>query len=315
MPTFDTPGKVAIRVGIGGGHVSFDTVDGATTTVDVEALRDDEITREAIDAMTIEARDRGDHHEIVVEAPKRHGGWLAGLGRGPKIGVRVRCPHGSDVRVSTSSADVEADGRFGDVEANTASGDLTFDVVDGSLKMNSASGDIVAREVGSTGSIKTASGDVRVDRARGRSRSTSSRATSRLARRTATSRSRRSPATRRSRRSAAASTRRCSRFPGDVRVGVAPGLRLWIDGSSVSGSLGRSSTSRTIPSPRRAAVPTVPSWSCALAPSAATSRSCAARQSPSHSRPEPQSASGSRAPQGVCPYDSSANSSASSASA
>jgi DUF4097 and DUF4098 domain-containing protein YvlB len=237
MPTFDTPGKVAIRVGIGGGHVSFDTVDGATTTVDVEALRDDEITREAIDAMTIEARDRGDHHEIVVEGPKRHGGWLAGLGRGPKIGVRVRCPHGSDVRVSTSSADVEADGRFGDVEANTASGDLTFDVVDGTLKMNSASGDIIAREVGSTGSIKTASGDVRVDRARG---SLSVNAVSGDVEvgeahgdiSVATVSGDQEISSLRGGEHA-----KVQSVSGDVRVGVAPGLRLWIDGSSVSGSL------------------------------------------------------------------------------
>ena len=81
---FRHPGKVAIRVGIGGGHVSFDTVDGATTTVDVEALRDDEITREAIDAMTIEARDRGDHHEIVVEAPSATAAGSPGSAEAPR---------------------------------------------------------------------------------------------------------------------------------------------------------------------------------------------------------------------------------------
>ena len=84
MPVFDTPGKVALKIGLGGGHVSVETDDVEETTVEVEALRDDEVTREAIAAMRIEARDRGGFHEVVVEAPKRSQGWLGALGRGPE---------------------------------------------------------------------------------------------------------------------------------------------------------------------------------------------------------------------------------------
>src|SRR5262245_20992279 len=167
MPVFDTPGKVALKIGLGGGHVYVETDDVKETTVDVEALRNDEVTREAIEAMRIEARDRGGFHEVVVEAPKRSAGWLGALGRGPKIGVRVRCPNNADVRVNTSSADVEANGLFGEVEANTASGDLAFDHVAGYFKTNGASGDVVVRVVEGAASIKTASGDVRVGKALG----------------------------------------------------------------------------------------------------------------------------------------------------
>jgi hypothetical protein len=237
MPVFDTPGKVALRISLGGGHVSLETADVTQTTVDVEALRDDDVTREAIAEMTIEARDRGGYHEVVVEAPKRSPGWLGAFGRGPKIGVRVRCPHDADARVNTSSADVEADGRFGDVEVNTASGDLSFDTVGGSLKANSASGDISIGEIRGTGSIKTASGDVRVRRALGALSANLvsgdlelGEAFSDVA--LATVSGDQEVAALRGGEHA-----KVQSVSGDVRIGIAPGLRLWIDGSSVSGSM------------------------------------------------------------------------------
>lgn len=237
MPVFETPGKVAVRISIGGGEVSVATDDVAQTTVEVEALRDDDVTREAIAAMTIEARERGGVHEIVAEAPKRTHSWFAGLGRGPKISVRIRCPHGADLRVNTSSADVEAEGRFGDVEANTASGDLSFEDVDGSFKANSASGDISVREIGGAGAIKTASGDARVGRARGplsvnlvSGDVELGEAFDRIAV-ASVSGDQEVGAIR------GGEEAKVQSVSGDIRVGVAPGLRLWIDGSSVSGTI------------------------------------------------------------------------------
>jgi DUF4097 and DUF4098 domain-containing protein YvlB len=234
---FETPGKVALKIGIGGGEVSVTTDDVTETTVEVEALRDDDATHEAIGAMTIEARERGGGYEVVVEAPKRSHGWLAGLGRGPKIGVRVRCPHGADLRVNTSSADVEADGRYGDVEANTASGDLTFETVSGSFKANSASGDVSVHEVGAAGAIKTASGDARVGRAHGplsvnlvSGDIELGHAFDRIAI-ASVSGDQEIGAIR------GGEEAKVQSVSGDIHVGIAPGLRLWIDGSSVSGSI------------------------------------------------------------------------------
>ena len=188
----------SLKIGLGGGHVSVETDDVEETTVDVEALRDDEVTREAIAAMRIEARDRGGFHEVVVEAPKRSRGWLGALGRGPKIGIRVRCPHDADLRVNTSSADIEADGRLGDVEVNTASGDVSLErhlLAQG----EQCERDVSVREIGASGAIKTASGDVRVQRAHGTLSANLVSGDFELGRRSRTSRSRRSPATRRSR--------------------------------------------------------------------------------------------------------------------
>jgi putative adhesin len=237
MHVFDTPGKVALKIGLGGGQVSVETDDVGQTTVDVEALRDDEVTREAIAAMTIEARERGGVHEVVVEAPKRSQGWLGALGRGPKIGVRVRCPHDADVRVNTSSADIEVDGRSGDVEVNTASGDVSLEHVTGTLKVNSASGDVSVHEIGAAGAIKTASGDVRVQRAHGTLSANLVSGDFELGEAfddisiATVSGDQEVAALRGGERAKVQSV------SGDVRVGIAPGLRLWIDGSSVSGSI------------------------------------------------------------------------------
>ena len=237
MPVFDTPGKVALKIGLGGGHVSVETDDVKETTVDVEALRDDEATHEAIAAMRIEARDRGGFHEVVVEAPKRSGGWLGALGRGPKIGVRVRCPHDADLRINTSSADIEVEGRVAEVEVNTASGDVSLENVTVSLKANTASGDVSVGEIGASGAIKTASGDVRVQRAHGTLTANLVSGDFELGEAfddisIATVSGDQEIAALRGGEHA-----KVQSVSGDVRIGVAPGLQLWIDGSSVSGSM------------------------------------------------------------------------------
>ena len=237
MPVFETPGKVALKIGLGGGHVSVETDEVKETTVDVEALRDDEVTREAIAAMRIEARDRGGFHEVVVEAPKRSGGWLGALGRGPKIGVRVRCPHDADVRINTSSADIEVEGRVEEAEVNTASGDVSLEHVTVSLKANTASGDISVREIGGPGAIKTASGDVRVHRSHGALTANLVSGDFELGEAfddisIATVSGDQEIAALRGGEQA-----KVQSVSGDVRIGVARGLQLWIDGSSVSGSM------------------------------------------------------------------------------
>jgi Toastrack DUF4097 len=237
MPVFDTPGKTALKVSIGAGEIRLESEETAQTTVEVEALRDDEITREAIAAMTIEARDRGGFHEVVVEAPKRSGGWLGALGRGPKIGVRVRCPNGADVRVATSSADVDANGRFGDVEANTASGDVSFEHASGSFRATGASGDVSVRVVEGACSIKSASGDVRIGRVLGPLSANLVSGDVEVGEAfddvsIATVSGDQEVGSIRGGEHA-----KVQSVSGDVRVGVAPGLRLWIDGSSVSGSM------------------------------------------------------------------------------
>src|SRR5262249_55363877 len=126
MTTFETPGKVRVRVALGSGDVRIDTGSEPPTEVELVALRDDDTTRAAIAEAVVEARERGDRTEVVVELPRK-GGWSF-LGRGPSVGVRVRCPEGAEVEVASASADVTTTGRVGDGEGKTASGDVAVRV-------------------------------------------------------------------------------------------------------------------------------------------------------------------------------------------
>jgi hypothetical protein len=229
---FETPGKVQLRISLGAGDVQIDTVSEPRTEVELVALRNDDATRIAIEEATVEARERGDRTEVVVEI-QRKGGW-GFLGRGPSVGVRVRCPHETDVEVSTASADVTTSGPLGDVDAKSASGDLVFDSVAG-FRATTASGDVTVTEVGE-GNVKTASGDVSVRRAHGEvSLNLASgdvlvgEAEGPLSVATVSGDQEIG--------CVQAGQVKLQSVSGDVRVGVRSGLRVWIDATSVSGSM------------------------------------------------------------------------------
>jgi DUF4097 and DUF4098 domain-containing protein YvlB len=233
MTTFETPGNVRVRVAIGSGDVRIDVGSEPRTEVELVALRDDDATHAAITEAVVEARERGDRTEVVVELPRK-GGWSF-LGRGPSIGVRVRCPEGAEVEVASASADVTTTGRLGDAEVKTASGDVAVDVVAG-LRVSTASGDVTAREVTGEGNVKTASGDVSVrlshdslslnlasgDAVVGEAKGPLSIATVSGDQEVG---------------SVETGQIKLQSVSGDVRVGVRPGLKVWIDATSVSGSM------------------------------------------------------------------------------
>lgn len=233
MTTFETPGKVRVRVALGSGDVRIDSGPEPRTDVELVALRDDDATRTAIAEAVVEARERGDWTEIVVELPRK-GGWSF-LGRGPSVGVRVRCPQDAEVEVSSASADVTTTGRLGDVEVKTASGDIAVDIV-GGLRATTASGDVTAREVIGEGNVKTASGDVVVRLSR-------AALSMNLASGDAFVTEAKGPLSiatvsgDQEVGSVEAGEIKLQSVSGDVRVGVRAGLKVWIDATSVSGSM------------------------------------------------------------------------------
>ena len=121
MTVFETPGQVALRVSLSGGEVNIETVDAPRVEIELVALRDNDVTRQAIEEARVEMTDRGGGHQVVVEL-KRKSGFI--VGRGPRVGVNVRCPAGTDVDLRADSADLEARGPLGAVEVKTASGDV-----------------------------------------------------------------------------------------------------------------------------------------------------------------------------------------------
>ena len=59
--SFDTPGPLRIRVESSSGSIELDTVDGATTEVELDGPAED------VEEARVELRERGDGHELVVQ--------------------------------------------------------------------------------------------------------------------------------------------------------------------------------------------------------------------------------------------------------
>jgi hypothetical protein len=208
VEAFATPGPVRLQIQIPRGDVELETADTAETTVELEARgrNADELEREA----RIEARPRGDGHEVVVEGRTR------GLfGHGGEYLVRVSAPHGADVRAELASADIRGRGRYGEVEIEVASGDVEFERVEGEARVSSASGDIQVAHAGRA-KVNSASGDVRLDDVAGPADVNTASGDIDV-------------------RRVVEGAVKINSASGDVEVGIAQGSRLWVDAQSLSG--------------------------------------------------------------------------------
>lgn len=231
---FDTPGKLHIDLSVPAGEVEVHAEEGAAeTSVDLEPLRSNDVSRQAVESARIQLRDRGgDGHELVVDA--RGPRALGIFTRGPAVRLVVRCPAGTELAAESGTADVEAAGRYASVEAQTGSGDVTVGEVDGDAKLKSGSGDLALERVGGELSAQTGSGEVEIGRTGGGAavRSASGDvvvrdAASELTVQTASG----------DVRLEAVSVGEVSvqSASGDVYVGVRKGRTLWVDAKSMSG--------------------------------------------------------------------------------
>src|ERR1044072_8342658 len=139
--------RARLKVRNPSGDVEIQTADVAETTVELLALNDTDPTRQAIERASLSAR--GD--EVLVELEGGRG-WSISIGSwgigSARVGVRITCPHGSDLECDTASADVRVSGTLGDARVRTASGDLRVERVEGLLEAKSASGDVQADHAG-----------------------------------------------------------------------------------------------------------------------------------------------------------------------
>ncbi len=161
--TFTTPGSVLLKVRVPAGRIVLETSDGAETVVQLEPYGADEASREAVESAVVEARERtGGQHEITVEVDERRRGGLLFAGPDAEVLLTVRSPHGTNVQLETSSADVDASGRFGDVELSSASGELAIETIEGRARARTASGELRLGRVAGELRAETASGDVAI---------------------------------------------------------------------------------------------------------------------------------------------------------
>jgi DUF4097 and DUF4098 domain-containing protein YvlB len=156
--TFDTPGEVGLDIRLGAGEIRLETGETEQTTVELEPLRDNDASREAVENARVEVREHGGRHEVVIDVRGRGRSIL----RHTEVLVAVSCPHGTSVESKTGSADVEGRGRFGSVEVETGSGDVELGEVAEDARIDAASGDVQVAAVGGNARINTASGDVQI---------------------------------------------------------------------------------------------------------------------------------------------------------
>lgn len=233
MPTFETPGRVALDLSVPAGSVSVSTWSEPRVDVEVTATRGDEASAQAAAETRIEAVERGGRHEVSVRVPKREGRFGI-FGRSPELLVAIRCPEDADLELTTQSADLDARGRLGavgvrsasgdvlladttELSFTTASGDLVAGAVSGPLTSKSASGDVAVRAVNGPSTVNTVSGDVRLGETAALAAVNTVSGDVEL--------------------DAVAGGARVNCVSGDVRVATRPGLALWIDVQSVSGSV------------------------------------------------------------------------------
>lgn len=163
---FDTPGPVRVRVENEAGFVRFVNHDQPVTTIEVSLL--DATDPAFLDAVRVAGNRRGDGHEIIVEVPKATASepgrwaWRRNLNQ-PRVGVLVRVPPMATPDVSTASAPVTLEGRYGDTELHTASGKVQADLIEGRLRAATASGSVTASSVTGPATVNTASGSVKVE--------------------------------------------------------------------------------------------------------------------------------------------------------
>jgi len=213
------------------GSVTVTAVEGAEQLeVWVEPL--DAAAEELLDRVEIDVRDAESDAvptRLRVAVPERR------LLRTPAFAVRVTTPPGAAARIAVASADTELTGRFGDLDLTGASGDLDAEHGTG-VQVRTASGDTRIGTIDGRGSVSSASGDVRIGQAHGdlQVRTASGDASVEQTAQHLTISTASGDATVGAATGGAVEIKTVS---GDASVGVVPGLRIWLNLSSVSGRM------------------------------------------------------------------------------
>ncbi len=152
MPTFPTPEPITASVEAVSGSVHIVATDRDDTVVTVRP-RD---PNRASDVRVAEStRVEFVNGTLTVSAGRR----VISLGRGGAVCIDIDLPSRSRLHVSSASAQLRAEGAYGDCRHATASGDATIESVTGKLKADSASGGISVDVLVGEARVSTASGD------------------------------------------------------------------------------------------------------------------------------------------------------------
>ena len=155
MPTFPTPDPITASIEVVSGSVHVVATDRDDTVVQVSP-RDP--SRASDVRIAEQAKIDFRNGTLAVSAARR----FISLGRGGAVTVDIELPSRSRLQVSSVSAEVRADGEFGECRFSTVSGEASVDSVRGNVKADSASGGITVEKLTGAATIATASGDATI---------------------------------------------------------------------------------------------------------------------------------------------------------
>ena len=229
---FETPGDVSLQVRLPSGRVVVTTADEARTTVEIVGRRG----QDAVDEIDVTIDERRGEHVIRIEQKDRFRWGPIQITWGGDFECRVTCPRGANLELSGGSTDVKVDGELGDVTVRTASGDVRLDTVRGELQVKTASGDVWLDGAEADASVATVSGDVELGRVAG---ALTARTVSGSVKVGAVARALGVSTTSGDVQvgSVGNGDVRVQSVSGDVRIGIGRGTRVWVDATSLSGTL------------------------------------------------------------------------------
>jgi putative adhesin len=254
VPSFDTPGTVALDIRLPAGRVVVSSWDEPRT--EVELVARGRRGEEAVEQIVVSAHEMPGGHIVSIEQRDRFRWGPIAISWGDDVEVRVSCPTGADVEFGGASSDLSATGKYGKVSAKTASGDLRLGEIAGKLQVKTASGDVTVQAVAEESAITTVSGDVAVEHIQAPITVRTVSGDVELGGASA-------PATVHTTsgdvalRSVDGGEVRLQTVSGDARVGVAEGTAVWMDAASVSGDL-RSELGTVAEAPAEAEAEIVP---------------------------------------------------------
>jgi hypothetical protein len=205
---------------------------GTVTVEGREGVDDIAVDIRALDSAAEQLLDRVDLFftagRLRIVTPERR------MLRTPQFAITVTTPPDAAVRVATGSADTALRGRLGEAELTSASGDITVEQC-AALQLRTASGDTRIGRVAGRVTAGSASGDLRVDVAAGLTSRTASGDVSAEEVSGDVSVTTASGDVSLGRVGEGAVD--VKTVSGDCEVGVVPGLRVWMDLSSISGRM------------------------------------------------------------------------------
>jgi len=232
MHRFETPGAVVLQVRLPSGRVHVTTTDEPRTTVEIVGRRGED----AVDEIEVTADERRGEHVIRIEQKDRFRWGPIQITWGGDFECRIACPHGANLDLSGGSTDVKVDGELGEVSVRTASGDVRLGTVRGELQVKTASGDVWLDGADADARVATVSGDVELGRVAG---SLTARTVSGEMNVAAVGGALEASTTSGDVGVGAVGHGdvRVQSVSGDVRIGIGRGTRVWVDATSVSGTL------------------------------------------------------------------------------